>query len=160
MTDITVPAKEIRWQSALTAIHAAVEQAETLDVRISVAVVDSGGNRLACVRMNGSPFHCMDIAEDKALTAASFRIATSDWDEVVADNQNLYLGLMRRERLVMFPGGFPLLIDGYCAGGIGVSGATEDQDEQCARAGLAALGLANLSCRYPSQTAAPNSEIS
>ena len=49
---------------------------------------------------------------------------------------------MLRPRMVSFGGGLPIVIDGHRVGGIGVSGGSEEQDEQIARAGLQALGLA------------------
>jgi len=42
---------------------------------------------------------------------------------------------------VVLGGGLPILVDGRCIGGVGVSGGSEEQDEACARAALAALGL-------------------
>ena len=42
----------------------------------------------------------------------------------------------------MFGGGLPIVQDGMRIGGIGVSGGSAEQDEECARAGLAAIGLA------------------
>jgi uncharacterized protein GlcG (DUF336 family) len=43
---------------------------------------------------------------------------------------------------VAFGGGLPIVEQGVLIGGIGVSGASEAQDEAIAQAGLAALGLA------------------
>jgi uncharacterized protein GlcG (DUF336 family) len=37
-------------------------------------------------------------------------------------------------------GGLPIIIDGVCAGGIGVGSGAPEQDVQVARAGLKALG--------------------
>ena len=41
----------------------------------------------------------------------------------------------------MFGGGLPIVEEGTLIGGIGVSGGSAEQDEDCARAGLAAIGL-------------------
>ncbi len=46
-----------------------------------------------------------------------------------------------RPRNVVFGGGLPIREAGALIGGIGVSGGSAEQDEICARAGLAALGL-------------------
>jgi uncharacterized protein GlcG (DUF336 family) len=43
---------------------------------------------------------------------------------------------------VIFGGGLPIVADGVRIGGIGVSGGSAEQDEECARAGLKAIGLA------------------
>lgn len=139
--EITVPSRSLSWRAAHEAAGAAVSRAETLGIRINVAVVDAAGTPAAFLRMPGAALHSIGIAEDKAYTAAGFGLSTADWDRVVGDNADLKAGLAARPRLVMFGGGLPLRAEGECIGGIGVSGGSEEQDEDCARAGLAALGL-------------------
>lgn len=131
----------LTWEAAHAAVRAAVERAGDLGIRINVAVTDAAGLPAAFLRMSGAPLHSTGIAEDKAYTAAGFGLSTSDWDAVVGDNRALRDGLAQRPRLVMFGGGLPVLRDGVCLGGIGVSGGSEEQDEACARAGLEAIGL-------------------
>lgn len=130
----------IHWEAAQTAARAAVMEAESLGIRINVALVDRAGLPMAFLRMSGAPLHSVSIAEDKAYTAASFGLSTGGWEAVLGDNFELRQGLAGRDRLVMFGGGLPVIVDGACVGGIGVSGGSEQQDEICARAGLAALG--------------------
>ncbi|WP_440995076.1 GlcG/HbpS family heme-binding protein [Arhodomonas sp. SL1] len=132
----------LSWEAAHTAVRAAVERAGSLGIRINAAVVDAAGLPAAFLRMTGAPLHSSSIAQDKAYTAAGFSLSTAEWDAVVGDNEALRTGLAQRPRLVMFGGGLPVLGDGTCLGGIGVSGGSEEQDEECARAGLAAIGLA------------------
>ncbi len=132
----------IGWQSAQLAVRAAADKAVDLGVAINAAVVDRGGNLLAFVRMNGAFLHSISIAEDKAYTATSFGFATDQWAGVLGDDRNLREGLMQRDRLVMIGGGVPLLIDGERVGAIGVSGASEEQDAVCARAGADAVDAA------------------
>lgn len=139
--EVTVPAHSLRWQAAQEAAAAAAAHAEALGVRINVAVVDQAGHPAAFLRMPGAPLHSIGIAEDKAYTAASFGFSTAAWEQVVADDPALRQGLAARPRLVMFGGGLPLRQGETCIGGIGVSGGSAAEDEECARAGLAALGL-------------------
>ena len=54
----------------------------------------------------------------------------------------LRAGLAERPRLVIFGGGLPIVANGVRIGGIGVSGGSAEQDEECALAGLKAIGLA------------------
>ncbi len=129
----------LHWESAFHAARAAVAHAEALGVHIHVAVVDRAGLPLAYLRMNGAFLHSESIAQDKAYTAASFGFPTRQWLEVLGDNPRLQIGLPARERLVVIGGGLPILFNGECIGGIGVSGASEAQDEACAEAGLQAL---------------------
>lgn len=114
-------------------------KAEELGVRVHVSVVDRAGLPLAYLRMNGAFLHSQGIAEDKAYTAAGFGFPTRQWLDVLGDNPRLKIGLPARERLVVVGGGLPILLDGQCVGGIGVSGASEEQDEACAEAGLRIL---------------------
>lgn len=118
----------------------AAAHAAALGVRVNVAVVDAGGNLAAFLRMPGSPLHCIDIAIDKAYTAASFGLATGAWSDALWQHSPaVRQGLVQRPRFVAFCGGLPLLDGEQRVGGIGVSGGSERQDELCARAGVNAL---------------------
>jgi uncharacterized protein GlcG (DUF336 family) len=128
--------------AAAAATQAAVAKAEALGIRINVAVTDASGTLMAFLRMPGAFLHSIDIAIDKAYTAASFGFPTSKWGGVIGDDELLRIGLNQRARLVLFGGGLPVVESGERIGGIGVSGGSAEQDEVCAAAGLAALGLA------------------
>lgn len=138
----------IGWEAAATAARAAVAHAERLGIRVNVAVVDPGGTLAAFLRMPGAPLHSVDIAIDKAYTAVSFGLATSQWHAVLQQHSEaVRQGLVLRPRFVAFGGGVPICESGPDGepgggpriGGIGVSGGSEQQDEDCAHAGLAAI---------------------
>ena len=132
----------IDWAAAHACVGAAVKAAGVLGLRVNVAVVDAGGVLAAFLRMPGAPLHSVDIAIDKAYTAASFGLATSQWSAALQQHSVAVRdGIMRRPRFVAFGGGLPVMEVGQCIGGIGVSGATEEQDEAIANAGLKAMGL-------------------
>lgn len=131
----------ISAEAAHAAVSAAIATARKLGVRINAAVVDGGGNLAAFLRIPGAFLHSVGIAMDKAYTAASFGFPTSQWEAVLAGDDRLRQGLMEVPRLMMIGGGVPIIVDGRVIGAIGVSGASEEQDEICARAALAALGL-------------------
>lgn len=132
----------LTWQTAHQAVEAAVREALELGVKINVSVLDAGGNLLAFLRMSGAPLHSIEISQDKAYTAVSFGLATSQWtDALKTHSEAVRQGLPLRPRFVMFGGGLPIWLEGELIGGIGVSGALEQQDEQCAQAGLQAIGL-------------------
>jgi uncharacterized protein GlcG (DUF336 family) len=138
MTD----ARQLGWELAQRAALGAVHHASAIGVRINVSVLDGGGNPLAFLRMPGAPLHSIGISEDKAYTAVSFGMPTSAWEGALQGQSDaLRQGLPLRPRFVMFGGGVPILADGMVAGAIGVSGASEQQDEECAMAGLVAAGL-------------------
>ncbi|MGI9334943.1 MAG: GlcG/HbpS family heme-binding protein [Gammaproteobacteria bacterium] len=48
-------------------------------------------------------------------------------------------GLAHVDDVMAFPGGLPIKAGDVLVGAIGVSGATGDQDEECAQAGLDAV---------------------
>jgi uncharacterized protein GlcG (DUF336 family) len=132
----------ISWDAASTAARAAVQYAQARGWRINVAVVDRSGNMMSFLRMPGAFLHSIDIAIDKAYTAASFGFSTKDWMGAIGHDDGMKFGFSAQPRLIVFGGGLPLRVEGEeWIGGIGVSGASEAQDEECARAGLAAIGL-------------------
>jgi uncharacterized protein GlcG (DUF336 family) len=130
----------ISAEAAAAAVQAAVAHAAKNGWRINVAVVDRGGNLMAFLRMPGAFLHSIQIAIDKAYTAASFGFSTKDWMSLVGGDEGMKLGFSSQPRLIVFGGGLPIG-RGEWIGGIGVSGASEAQDEECARAGLTAIGL-------------------
>jgi uncharacterized protein GlcG (DUF336 family) len=142
---ISTQQRIIDWGGAHAALGAAARAAADAGVLVNIAVVDRGGVLAAFVRMAGAPLHSVEIAIDKAYTAASFGLATSRWSDVLRGNSEAVRdGLVRRPRFVAFGGGLPIRVHDELIGGIGVSGASEEQDAMVARAGLAAIGAAEL----------------
>lgn len=138
----SVSAPVIDWPAAQAAANAAVQAAQAMGVRVNVALVDTSGVLASFVRMPGAPLHSVEIAIDKAYTAASFGLSTARWSEVLRSHSPAVReGLLTRPRFVAFGGGVPIVEGGHCIGAIGVSGGSEQQDEQIAQAGLAALDL-------------------
>ncbi|MES2238018.1 MAG: heme-binding protein [Pseudomonadota bacterium] len=133
----------IDWAAANDAVKAAIEKAVAMGLRVNAAVVDRGGLLVAFLRMPGAPLHSIDIAIDKAYTAAGFGMPTGMWHEALkAHSEAVQQGVPLRPRFTAFGGGLPIIVEGQVIGGIGVSGALENEDTECARAGLKALGLA------------------
>lgn len=138
----SVSTRVIDWPAAQAAATAAAQAAAEIGARVNVALVDAGGVLAGFLRMPGAPLHSVEIAIDKAYTAASFGLPTARWTEVLQSHSAAVReGLVLRPRFVAFGGGLPIVEDGRCIGAIGVSGGSEQQDEQIARAALAALGL-------------------
>ena len=137
---VAVSQSVIGCDAAARVVGAAVKHARSQGWRINVAVVDAGGNLAAFLRMPGAFIQSIDIAIDKAWTAAGFGFPTGDWMKAVEGNEGMKLGFSARPRLVVFGGGLPIRVGGELIGGVGVSGASEEQDAECARAGLAAIG--------------------
>lgn len=141
VTELTLRQDTIAFEAALAAAQAAIAHARGLGVRVNVAVADAGGNLLVFLRDPGAFLHSIDIARDKALTAVGFGMPTHRLYEVIGGDASVRDGIIRRDRLAAFGGGYPIVVDGAVVGGIGVSGASKEQDAACAAAGLAAIGL-------------------
>ena len=137
----SVEQRAISAEAAHAAVAAAVAKAGELGIRVNAAVTDASGVLAAFLRMPGAFLHSVDIAIDKAYTAAGFGFATAQWAGIVQGVEALRLGMPQRARNVVFGGGLPVREGGVLIGGIGVSGGSAEQDEICARAALAALGL-------------------
>lgn len=121
-------------QSALVAAYA---EANTLGLKVNIALVDVGGNLTGFLRVPGAFLSSIDLAIDKAYTSASFGLPTRAFGEHLASaDRATREGLLRRLRLTEVPGGYPIIANDVLIGGIGVSGATADQDEIVATAGL------------------------
>ncbi|MBL8470484.1 MAG: heme-binding protein [Rhodocyclaceae bacterium] len=138
---VTTSIPGITAEAAAAAAMAAVRHAEQNGWKINVAVCDRGGNLMAFLRMPGAFLHSINIAIDKAYTAASFGFPTKAWMGAVGHDEGMKLGFSSQPRLIVFGGGLPIG-RGDWIGGIGVSGASEAEDEECARAGLAAIDMA------------------
>ena len=130
---------------ASTVMTAAVAKGRQLGIPMSIAIVDAGCNLLQFIRMDGGKRHTIRIAQAKASAAASNRLPTAKVGSTgneLSDFGALALTLAAGpDRYAAFIGGLPILVDGHCLGGIGVSGGTGDQDVEVARAGIAALEL-------------------
>jgi uncharacterized protein GlcG (DUF336 family) len=133
----------ISYDTARRLVDAAFAHAKALGVLISAAVCDAGGNLVAFGRMDGAEIAGQFLAPDKAYTAVSNRIATSELGRQAQPGGPLY-GIQANMggRIVVFGGGCPIYRGQELLGGIGVSGAAPDEDEACAMAALAAVGYA------------------
>lgn len=111
---------------------------------INISIVDDGGNNILLYRQDGACKACDTIAQDKARTAALFNNPTRIF-EGVSHGPDLNgegaaePGLAFVPGLITFPGGLPIQVEGVSIGGIGVSGASGGEDEQCAAAAIEAV---------------------
>ena len=94
---------------------------------MNIAVVDSGANLVAFLRMDGAQLASISIAEHKARTAAKFRRPTKAFEKAIQESDAKYI--MTLDDVVASRGGIPLIEDGKVIGAIGCSGGTGSQDE-------------------------------
>ncbi len=140
---ITRPALKLNWEGTRRILDGAAKHVTALGIPMSVAVVDEGGHLLGFMRTDNGKPHNIRIALAKARSAASNRIPTgrvgttgTPLNDVMAIAIPLAAG---PENYVTFPGGVPIIIEGHCVGGVGVSGGTGEQDAEVAQAGVANL---------------------
>ncbi len=127
--------------TAFEMVQTAIAHAGKNNWGVAAAVVDAQGVILALSRMDGVAPNVADFAQDKAYTAATMRRSTETFAERMGGSPSLALGLSTRQRLLTWGGGLPILKDGICIGAIGVSGAKDFQDIDCAKAALVAAGF-------------------
>ena len=137
---MTLVKKSIDLATADKAIAAAAKKASELGLKMCIAISDEVGDLKAFERMDGAPRLSIQIAQDKAYTAAGYGLATHTWWDFIKDDPPLLHGITHTPRLIVFGGGFPIVLGGEIVGAIGVSGGHYSQDMECARAALAAIG--------------------
>lgn len=122
--------------AALDAVSAAVERAKAIQVPQCIFIVDTSGETIASLRMDGAKYLSMHTARAKARTAASINGATG----AMAAEFGFAAGIASQGGVTHLPGGLPIRFGGVIAGAIGVGSGTGEQDFDVARAALKALG--------------------
>ena len=129
--------KGLNLEAARKMVAAAEPEAERNDWRGVVAVVDDGGWIILLERMDHAALTAgVELAPGKARAAALYKKPSQELEEAI--NHGRYAAITARGFIEM-QGGLPVVVDGEVIGGIGASFATPEEDEQVAKAGLAAL---------------------
>lgn len=120
-------------------IEAAMEKAVMLGKPMAIAICDESGNLKAFVRMDGAPLMASEIATNKAKTAIGFGMPTHGWYDFIKEDGPLALGAPHIRDIVIYGGGYPIVVNDAQVGAIGVSGGHYTDDMQVAEAGLAKI---------------------
>ena len=122
----------------------AIAKAEEFGIAVTIAIADAGGHLLILERMEGGRFHTVHSSTTKAVTAASNKRPTSSKGAQGQSLDTLHaLGLALAagpRNWTAMEGGYPIIVDNECLGGIGVSGGDWKQDEAIAKGALEAIG--------------------
>ncbi|MBA3904922.1 MAG: cobalamin adenosyltransferase, partial [Rhodocyclaceae bacterium] len=86
--DVAARQSTVGWEAASAAVSAAVAHAASVGACVNAAVVDRAGQLVSFLRMPGAPLHSVDIAIDKAYTAASFGLPTGDWAAALSSHSD------------------------------------------------------------------------
>jgi uncharacterized protein GlcG (DUF336 family) len=117
---------------------AAVAEKAALDHKLTmvIAILDDGGNLMYLERMDETQIGSIEVAQQKARSAVSFKRPTKAFEDAVAGGRTSVLKL---PGAIPVEGGIPLMADGKVVGAIGCSGGTSPQDGTIAQAGADAL---------------------
>ena len=136
--------KRLTLAGARKMMATAVGRAEEAGVAISVAIADAGGHLVMLERMDGGRFHTVHSSTTKAVCAASNkRPTTAKGAQAQPLDTTHAIGLALAagpERWTAMEGGYPIIIDGECIGGIGVSGGNWEFDDRVAREAVESIG--------------------
>lgn len=139
-----IMAPRLTLSDAKMILEAAEAKAKEIDVDMDIAVVDDGGNLLAFVRMDKARVTSIDVAINKAFTAACARRATHEYAKVAGPGGPAFgIHVSNQGRFMIVGGGLPIFIKGIIAGGVGCSSGTPEQDQTVAQSGIDKL-LATL----------------
>lgn len=118
-------------------VRHAQAKADSLGIRVTVAVVDEGGFLVALSRMDGAPPLSPQIAEAKAVGAAMLHRDGGSLADLARDRPGFFSVADRLVRVPIVPGLGSVLVrrDGRVEGAVGVSGGRPEQDLECAEAG-------------------------
>jgi glc operon protein GlcG len=137
-------AKRLTNEGAHRMMATAIEKARQAGIAIACAITDAGGHVILLERMDGGRFHTVHSCTTKAVCAASNRRVTSSRGAVGQDLDVAHaLGLALAagpERWTAMEGGAPVIVDGECIGGIGVSGGDWQTDLAIAQAAVESIG--------------------
>lgn len=123
--------------------QAAKKESLSIGVGFTLSIVDESGNLLFLQRFGDAILPSIEISQNKAYTAAVLRMSTREFGVIAQPGASAYGINVTNNRLVIFGGGFPLVVQGKTVGGVGVSGGSVEEDEALAMAVLAAFS-ANL----------------
>lgn len=136
--------KRLTLAGAQKMCSTAIAGAEKEGLAISVVVADSGGNVILAMRMDGGRFHTIHSSTTKAVCASSNKRMTTSQGAVGQDLDTSHaIGLALAagpERWTAMEGGAPVIFDGECVGGIGVSGGNWSADAALAKAAVESIG--------------------
>jgi len=120
----------LNLEMAKKILQAGIKKAQERSILCSIAIVDDNGWLVALHRMDGAPIPTSEIARDKAWTAATFRMSSSEVSHLGDPKVPGYGFNVQNwnERLTTIPGGLPIWKDGHVIGAIGVCSQTPKED--------------------------------
>ena len=128
---LTFAKQAITLDAALAILARAVTRSREMGLRVAIAICDPAGHLVALHREDGTWPPSIDVARDKAATSAIFGVSTDTLSEGLSYSATLHHGLSLRPGVVLFGGGFTIIRGDTIIGGIGASGASEQEEREC-----------------------------
>ena len=114
---------------------AALAECKSKGFSTSVVVVDRAGQVLVMLRDENATAQTAEMARRKAYTARMFRMSTLDFQKRTEDPK--YTAQRDIADILALGGGVPVNAGNDTIGGIASSGSSQEQDDACAKAGVA-----------------------
>jgi len=127
----------IPGEKAIEMVRKAHAQATQSDIAVTAVVVDQSGRMIALGRMDKARPVTVEIALNKAYTAASFQQPTKDLSGIAGQSWFQSLVVSSNGRIMPGGGALPIIEGGNVVGAIAVAGGTDEQDQHCAEVALA-----------------------
>ena len=111
---------------------------------LTVTIHDPGGHLIACQRQDGASNMWVKLAGGKACGALALGVSSRTIGEMAVERPHFIASLDTMSEGGMVPAAGGVIVcdaDGTVLGAIGVTGDTSDNDEACALAAIAAVGL-------------------
>jgi glc operon protein GlcG len=131
-----IETKVVSLEAAKTMVAAAEAEAKKHNWNMAIAIVDASGTLILFHRMDDVQLGSVDVAIEKARSAAKFRRPTQVFADALKNGNQ---GLLSLRGAVAVAGGIPITVDGKVIGAVGCSGMASDQDAVVAQAGVEAL---------------------
>jgi uncharacterized protein GlcG (DUF336 family) len=120
-------------------IAGTIAQAQELNIKVNVAVCDAGGRLVAFGRMDGAIWAGVYGSQGKAVASAGFGRPSGELTERADQPTPRGIAAAEGGHMIMGQGAVPIIRNGAVEGACGVGGGTSQQDEDCAKAGVAKL---------------------
>jgi len=118
---------------------AAREESLRIGTGVTIAIADRGGALMYLQRFPGAILPSIEIAQNKAYTSAVLGMSTAEFGKIAQPGGSAFGINVTVPKLIIFGGGLPIIKDGTVIGGIGISGASAEEDEQIANFALSVL---------------------
>jgi glc operon protein GlcG len=128
----------VNLDQAKKAVAAGLAEARKNSWPVAIAVVDTHGFLVAFEKMDNTQTASVQVAIDKAVSAAMYRRPTKVFQDMVAGG-GAGTRAMNLRGASTVEGGLPIVVGGRIIGGVGVSGVSSDQDGMVAKAAVDAV---------------------